>query len=324
MENNENHNSNNFDINNSIINSFNFHELAKKHGFKEKNVKTILNKSKENRGVFLGDYSLNPYLGCSFDCKYCYINGSKYAGSTKSFYIKSNALNILKNQLKRKSKIGERGIILFGSATDPYIDIEKELFLTRDLLKIANRFRFPIHLVTKSDLVLRDIDLFKKINKNGLLPKDIEKLDSKVIITFSFSTLDEKVAKIFEPNAPNINRRLKAIKKLKDEEFLVGVSLMPLLPFISDSYASIDKIISIFSDIEVDYVFGGSLTLFGERDNDSKTKYYKILNENFPKFVEPTKNIFKEKEYPNISYQNNIYKNLENVCRKYNIKNSII
>ena len=263
-------------------------------------------------------------MGCSFDCKYCYINGSKYAGSTKSFYIKSNALNILKNQLKRKSKIGERGIILFGSATDPYIDIEKELFLTRDLLKITNRFRFPIHLVTKSDLVLRDIDLFKKINKNGLLPKDIEKLDSKVIITFSFSTLDEKVAKIFEPNAPNINRRLKAIKKLKDEEFLVGVSLIPLLPFISDSYASIDKIISIFSDIEVDYVFGGSLTLFGEGDNDSKTKYYKILNENFPKFVEPTKNIFKEKEYPNINYQNNIYKNLENVCRKYNIKNSII
>ncbi|OQD59609.1 hypothetical protein MBBAR_1c00030 [Methanobrevibacter arboriphilus JCM 13429 = DSM 1125] len=166
--------------------------------------------------------------------------------------------------------------------------------------------------------------MFKKINKNGLLPKDIEHLDSKVMITFSFSSLDEKVAKIFEPNVPNLNRRLKAIKKLKDEKFLVGVSLMPLLPFISDSYNAIDKFVSIFSDIGVDYIFGGPLTLFGDGNNDSKTKYYKILNENFPKFVEPTKNIFKEKDYPNINYQNNIYKNLENVCRRYNIKNSIV
>jgi len=290
----------------------------------EKNVKTILNKSKENRGVFLGDYSLNPYLGCSFDCQYCYINGSKYADSTKSYYIKSNALDILKNQLKRKYRAGERGVILFGSASDPYIDIEKDLFLTRDLLKIANRFRFPVHIVTKSNLILRDIDLFKKINENGLLPKDIEHLVSKVMITFSFSTIDEKVSKLFEPNAPNPKKRLKAIKKLKNENFLVGVSLMPLLPFISDSHNYLDKMVSTFSELNVDYIFGGSLTLFGDGINDSKTRYYKILNDNFPNLVEPTKNIFKEKEYPNVNYQNNIYKNLEKTCRKYNIKNTII
>ncbi|MEA4956808.1 hypothetical protein SDC9_07351 [bioreactor metagenome] len=272
----------------------------------------------------MGDYSLNPYIGCSFNCEYCYINGSKYVESTDSFYIKSNALQMFKNQLKRKAKASERAVILFGSATDPYMNIEKELLLTRNLLNVANRFKFPVHIVTKSDLVLRDIEIFKKININGVLPKDLTFLDSKVMITFSFSSLDNEIAKIFEPNAPSPKKRLKAIKILKDEGFLVGASLMPLLPFISDSDEDIDKIFSVLNKIGVDYIFGGPLTLFGESNNDSKIKYYKIIDKNFPNISEATKQIFKEKEYPNINYQKNVYKKLGKACNKYKIKNSII
>ena len=94
---------------NIIFDSFNRQStIAKKYGFKEKNVKTILNKSKWSRSIFLGEYSLNPYLGCSFNCNYCYINGSKYADSTNSFFIKSNAPDILRTQLKKKAKNNER------------------------------------------------------------------------------------------------------------------------------------------------------------------------------------------------------------------------
>jgi len=310
---------------NIIFDSFNKQaRIAEKYGFKEKKVKTILNKNKANRSIFLGDYSLNPYLGCSFNCNYCYINGSKYADSTNSFFIKSNSVDVLRTQLKNKAKNQERAVILIGSATDPYMEIESQLFLTRDILKIANRFKFPVHIVTKSDLILRDIDIFKKINQKSILPGDIENLKSKVIITFSFSTLDKEIANLFEKSAPSIKKRIKAMKTLKNEKFLVGVSLMPMLPYISDTEIAIDEMMSKFKDIGCDYVFGGSLTLFGDSANDSKTKYYSVIKEHFPDLLAKTQKLFASKEYPKASYQNMIYKRLATYSNKYRIKNSII
>jgi len=173
-------------------------------------------------------------------------------------------------------------------------------------------------------MVLRDIDILKKIDKEAILPKDIANLDSKVITTFSFSTLDENIAKLFEPYAPSTKRRLNAMKRLKKEGFLVGISLMHMLPYISDTEIAIDEMVSKFKDIEVDYLFGGGLTLYGDTDNDSKIKYYKLLNENFPDIVDDTKRVFRNKEYPLGSYQNKVYGRLANVSKKYNIRNSII
>ena len=298
--------------------------IAKKYGFKEKTVKTILNKVKNPNEILLGDYTLNPYFGCSFDCEYCYINGSKYADSTNSLYIKSNTLELLKSQLKQKAKLKERAVINMGSATDPYMDIEKELFLSRDILKLFNRFRFPVHIITKSDLILRDIDILKKINDEAILPKDIANLKSKVMVTFSFSTIDEEIAKIFEPNTPNLKRRIQAMKKLKKEGFSVGVCFMPILPYISDTEIAIDEMIAAVKDIGCDYVLGFCLTLFGNTTKDSKTKYYKILDKHFPDLVCKTEKIFKANEYPNASYQNKIYKRLADISGKYGMKNSMI
>lgn len=313
----------NMGIDDNVNESISDVEIAKKYGFKLKNVKTILNKSKDSRGIFLGEYSLNPYLGCSFDCEYCYINGSKYADSTNSFYIKVNALNILKNQLKTKLKSGKRDVLLIGSATDLYIDIEKELFLTRDILKLANRFKFPVHIVTKSDFILRDIDILKKINENAILPKDIANLRAKVMTTFSFSTTDDEIAKLFEPHAPSPKKRLESMKKLKKEGFLVGVSLMPILPYISDSEEAIEKMMIVFKDIGIDYIFGGSLSLFGETEESSKIKYFNILNEHFPDLLKLTEKLFKNKDYPPTKYQNTIYKRVYDISKKYDIENKI-
>ncbi|MDR3063491.1 MAG: radical SAM protein, partial [Methanobrevibacter sp.] len=128
-------------------------EIAKKYSFKYKTVKSILNKSKGQRSFFLEDYTINPYMGCSFDCSYCYINGSKYASNTKEFFVKENALEKLKTQLKNKAIKRERAIIMVGSATDPYMPIESELFLTRDILKLISRYRYCSHILTKSNLI---------------------------------------------------------------------------------------------------------------------------------------------------------------------------
>jgi len=298
--------------------------IAEKYGFKEKNVKTIINKIKNPNEVLLGDYTLNPHFGCSFDCEYCYINGSKYADSTESLYIKSNAVELLKHQLKQKAKLKERAVFQIGSATDPYMDIEKELFLTRDILKLFNRFKFPVHIITKSDLILRDIDILKKINDEAILSKDMKDLKSKVMVSFSFSTIDEEIAKLFEPNTPNIKKRIQAMKKLKKEGFMVGVCFMPMLPYISDTEVVIDGMMSVFKDIGCDYVLSYPLTLFGNTANDSKTKYYKILDKNFPDLVSKTEKLFKGNDYPLAGYQSKIYKRVAKVSKKYGMKNAMI
>lgn len=111
-------------------------------------------------------------------------------------------------QLKNKAKKGERAILLLGTASDPYMEIEKKLYLSRDILKLASRFKFPVHILNKSDLVTRDIDILRKIQDSTILPDDtINKLKSKVITLFSFSTTNDKISKLFEPVAPSTTRR---------------------------------------------------------------------------------------------------------------------
>jgi DNA repair photolyase len=300
-------------------------ETIEKYSFKRKTVKTILNKRKGKRTLFMEDYTLNPYMGCSFNCTYCYVNGSKYADKTSSLIVKSNAYELLLTQLKNKTKNNKRGLLSLGSASECYMPIEKELYLTRDLLKLINRFKFPVHIITKSNLILRDIDILKKIQESAILPKDIEEYpDLKTIITFSFSTTNDSIAEIFETNAPRPSERLKTIKKLKKEGFLVGATLMPILPFISDSKEELNKIFSDFKKCNIDYVLPGGLTLFGNETEGCKGDYYKKLEKYFPKHLNKTKQLFKNKDYPNPNYFKKIYKNIEEIAKKQNIKTSII
>ena len=184
----------------------------------EVHVKSILNKHKKRDSWFLIDYTLNPFSGCSFNCLYCYIRGSHYGGDkTHKLKVKANAAEILKKQLKKRAKNREYGIIGIASSTEPYPEIEKELKLTREILQIIARFKFPVSILTRSTLVLRDMDILKKINENAILPPDLKpKLRGGTIISFSFSTPDEKLAKIFEPNAPSPKERLETMKKFKD------------------------------------------------------------------------------------------------------------
>src|SRR5690349_2369260 len=150
-------------------------------------VKSVLNKTKGRDPWFLDDYTINPYSGCSFNCLYCYIRGSKYGiHMEEKLSVKSNALEVLEKQLKNRAKKEQYGIIVLSSATDPYLQIEKETSLTRNILELIAHYRFPVHVITKSDLVLRDLDILKRINENSILPPDLEgKLTQKALITFS-------------------------------------------------------------------------------------------------------------------------------------------
>ena len=158
-------------------------------------VKSILNKHKKRDEWFLGDYTINTYAGCSMECIYCYTRGSKYAGDHGiEVSVKFNAVPILKKQLKNRIRRNERGIIVLGSAADPYPSLEKELKLTREVLGIIKRYKFPLHICTKSTLILRDKDILRDINELSILPDDLtDIIDFGVIISFSFSTLNRWV-----------------------------------------------------------------------------------------------------------------------------------
>ena len=302
---------------------------GKKEGQSEINkihVKSILNKHKKRDSWFLSDYTLNPYHGCSVNCLYCYIRGSKYGGNTThKTYAKANAPEILVKQLKKRAKNKEYGLIALATSSEPYPKIEEELKLTRTLLQIIARFKFPVSILTKSTLVLRDMDILKKIKENEILPADLKhKLKGGAVISFSFSTPDEKLAKILEPNAPTPKERLETMKKFKDEGFKVGVCYMPVLPFLSDSDKQIEKMVVLAKNYGADSILTAGLTLFGDEPKDCKTAYYKVIERNFPEILEKTKRLFGNKFYPTSKYQKDLAERADKICKKYEIKNRII
>jgi len=107
------------------------------------------------------------------------------------------------------------------------------------------------------------LDLLKEIDENAILPRDLSQLKHGVLVTISLSTLDEKIAKIFEPNAPKPKERLETLQKVEEQGFYAGVAYIPVLPFISDSNEQIDEMIKIAKEFGADYVFVGALTLYG-------------------------------------------------------------
>jgi DNA repair photolyase len=289
-------------------------------------VKSILNKHKRRDDWFLDDYSVNPYEGCSFNCIYCYIRGSKYGENmAKTLSAKVNSPQLLGKQLSRRARKGEYGIIAFSSSTEPYMPIEEKLKLTRKLLEIILKYKFPVHILTKSKLVLRDLDLLKEIDKNAILPSDLKpKLKHGAIIFFSISTLDEKLAKILEPGAPAPRERLEIMKKCREEGFLTGVCYIPVLPFISDTEEELDRMIKTAKDYGADYVLVGALTLFGNRPADCKTLYYKFLERYFPELIPKYKSLFKNSFQPTKEYQKELQERSIRICNKYKIKHRII
>jgi len=173
--------------------------------------------------------------------------------------------------------------------------------------------------------VLRDLDLLKEIDKDAVLPSDLKpKLKHGAIVSFSVSTLDEKLAKILEPGAPMPKERLETMKKCKEEGFLTGVCYIPVLPFISDTEEQLDKMIGIAKDYGADYVLVGALTLFGNGPTDCKTLYYKFLEKYFPELVPEYKSLFKNFFQPAKEYQENLQERSIRICSKYEIKHRII
>ncbi len=292
-----------------------------------KEVKSILNKSKKRDPWFLDDYTINMYSGCSFNCLFCYIRGSKYGEHMeRSMSLKQNALNILDKQLYNRAKKGQYGIIVLSSSTDPYLHFEEEFKQTREALLLIKRHRFPIHIITRSSLIERDLDIIKDINRNAILPNDLKArgLNQGAIISFSFSGIQDDINKIFEPGAPLPSERLNSIQRIKKEDLMVGIGLMPLLPYITDTKDQLNLMLETFSNLNVDYILPASLGLYGNGPTDSKTIVLRAIQKHFPELEQKYHHFFnKQNQMPNF-YKNALDTKVKELCAQYNLKNTII
>ena len=292
---------------------------------KEIEVKSVLNKTKRRDSWFLDDYTVNLYSSCSFNCLYCYIRGSKYGTNLEqSLSVKANAIEVLDRQLFNRAKKSQYGYIVLSSATDPYLQVEKRYELTRQALEVIIQHRFPVHIITKSDLVVRDFDLLHKIDQNAILPHDLKLSPGRgTLISFSFSTLDEKVAGIFEKGATKPAKRLEALGKTLQEGFHAGVSLMPLLPFISDTTENLKLFFSTFKALGVSYVLPATLTLFGSGSADSKTLVMNAIRAHFPELEERYNRFFQNGYQMPPYYQKAFTEKMKELCDEYKIPGSI-
>ena len=291
-----------------------------------KEVKTVLNKLKKRDAWFLTEYSVNPYEGCSCNCLYCYIRGSKYGENmAENLSYKANAITLLEKQLKNRSAKSQYGFVALGSATDAYMPQESQLLLTREILKLLHKYRFPVFISTKRDLITRDIEILKSIDQTAILPSDLRnRLKKGLILSVSISSMNEKISNFLEPGACSPMERLRLVEELKKADFLVGVNAIPILPFISDSDEELEKIISAAAAYGADYILIGGLTLFGDGLADSKTLYYKFLERFDALLIPKYQQLFKENSTAPQGYHANLKIKADAICKKYNLRNKIL
>ena len=287
--------------------------------------KTILNKTKKRDHLFLGDYTLNPFSGCSFNCLYCYIRGSKYGEHMEDkLAIKINAPELLEQKLRSLTKKEKYGFIVFSSATDPYLQFENDLQLTRQLLEIIAHYRFPVHIITKSEMIHRDVDVLTRIKENAILPEDLrDKVKGGCVISYSFSTIDDDVAKIFEPGAPAPSTRMKSIEKLLELDFCTGISFMPLLPYISDTGEKLEEAFTLFSNMRVNHIFPFSITLFGTERGDSKPMVMRAIEKYYPHLLSRYHKLFDTRDEMPSYYFIAFQKKMQELLHKHNLKDRI-
>lgn len=183
-------------------------------------VRSVLSKT----GIPGRKYCINPYVGCAYACRYCYATFMKrFTGHIEpwgSFVdVKTNAHEVLRRQLKRAQK----GDIILSSVTDPYQPVEAKYRITRKSLEVLALYQFPLDILTKSPLVLRDIDIISKL-------KNVE-------VGLTITTDNDRVRKVFEPNAPPINARIEALRKLHKESIKTYTFVGPVLPMNPESLA---------------------------------------------------------------------------------------
>ena len=265
--------------------------------------KTILSKSKYPEYWFGTLYNMNLYRGCNHGCIYCDSRSECYKiEEFDKVKGKENEIEILNKELASKRQKGAIGI---GAMSDTYNPLEKTYEITRKALELINQYGFGVGMATKSDLILRDIDLLKKINENN-----------DVIIQITITCADDELAKKIEPYASSSSERFGIIKELTDNGIFTGILLMPILPFINDTEDNIINIVKKARDSGAKFIYAsmGMTLREGQRDY-----YYKRIDELFPGLSNKYKQTYGNKYSCHSMNSKKLYNVFKTECEKYNI-----
>ena len=222
----------------------------------------------EVKGILSSDNGMNLYRGCSHGCIYCDSRSKCYNMNHdfEDIEVKSNALELLENTLRRKRK---RCMIGTGAMTDPYIPLEHRLQHTRKALLLIEKYGFGVALQTKSSRVLRDLDVLKRINEK-----------TKAVVQITLTTADDTLCKIIEPNVSTTRERFETLKTLRDAGIPTVVWLCPILPYINDTQENIRAILDMCVEAKVRGVlcFGMGVTM----REGNREYFYRQLDRHFP------------------------------------------
>lgn len=228
--------------------------------------KSIVSGYDEDNRWFGINYKMNIYKGCCHGCIYCDSRSECYGiEDFDRVRAKANSTEIIRKELKGKRR---KGVVGTGAMSDPYNPFEEKLCLTRSALEQIDNFNFGVAIATKSPLIVRDIDILKRIKGH-----------SPVIIKTTITTLDDELCKKIEPNVATSSERFRAIKELSANGIFSGILLMPILPFVNDTEENIIGIVKKASEVGAKFIFayGMGLTL---RQNQ-RHHYYIELNKIF-------------------------------------------
>jgi len=233
---------------------------------KEIRAKTLVARVKGLDTYFGLDYGMNLYRGCQHRCIYCDSRSECYGidAFDRDILVKVNAIDLLRDELRRKRRAG---IIGTGSMHDPYMPIEEKIGLTRQALEVIAEQGFGVHVVTKSDLVLRDVDLLRKISRTA------------AAVSLTITTIDDDLSRRIEPFSPPTSARFHALERLAAVGIETRIALMPILPFIEDTWENVSAIVERARAVGVKSIvpwFGMSL-----RDRQ-RAYYFRRLDELFP------------------------------------------
>ncbi len=254
------------------------------------------------------DYGMNLYRGCQHHCIYCDSRSQCYGNARfdEDVLVKANAIGILHDELRRKRK---RGVIGTGSMNDPYMPLEAETRLAARALEVIADHGFGVHVITKSALVLRDIPLLQRIARR-----------SSAAVSLTLTTTDDDLARRVEPGAPPPSERLRALRELADAGIEARVALMPVLPFLEDTWQSVEAIVERAKDCGVRAVvasFGVTL-----RDRQ-RAHFYRRLDESFPGVRRQYEERFGDRYVCASPDSETLRARFETLCATYGIRTSV-
>lgn len=247
--------------------------------------------------IEIADYVINPYKGCQYGCLYCYVKKNKSFKKNREDWgnfviVKRNCITVLEKELE---KIQTKRVLI-GSVTEPYQQVEQKYLLTRKVLKVLNRHHIAAVILTKSDLILRDIDVLKK--------------DVSHKVCFTVNMLDEEIKEIFEKDSSIIASRLAAVSKLYESGVRVYIHIGPIFPLLVDIF----EIMKQLKGITPELVLESFNFKMGEGE-----EVHRIIRNSFPDKYEAFKEIFSnEKTYYN--YWNNLKDKIIFYNKEFNYK----